>query len=50
MASVADIVLAESEISLLVIKERYYRDTAQWELMREAYHPDASKTWVDIQW
>ena len=40
----------ECRIRSLLIRERYYRDSCQWERMRDAFHPDTSKTWVNIQW
>jgi hypothetical protein len=40
----------EIEIKSLLIRERYYRDTCQWEKLRGCYHPDASKTSIDISW
>lgn len=40
----------ESEIKSLLIRERYYRDTAQWEELRRSYHPDAGQTRIDISW
>ncbi|KAL3481050.1 hypothetical protein BJX99DRAFT_254028 [Aspergillus californicus] len=39
-----------TEITTLLKRERYHRDTAQWHLCREAYHPDASKTFIDVSW
>ena len=42
--------LDEARIRSLLIRERYYRDTAQWERMRNSYHPDNSKTWINITW
>ncbi|EAA59564.1 hypothetical protein AN7910.2 [Aspergillus nidulans FGSC A4] len=39
-----------AEITNLLKRERYYRDTAQWELCRDAYHPDASMTYIDVSW
>ncbi|KAF2171024.1 hypothetical protein M409DRAFT_18997 [Zasmidium cellare ATCC 36951] len=43
-------VLAECEIRSLIIKERYYRDSNQWQKLRGCYHPDASRTWLNISW
>ena len=40
----------ESEIRSLLIRERWARDTCQWKKLRDAYHPDASKTCVNITW
>ncbi|KAL4809154.1 hypothetical protein BDV18DRAFT_95084 [Aspergillus unguis] len=41
---------AECEIRSLLVRERYYRDTAQWAKLRDAWHPDASKTRIKISW
>lgn len=41
---------SESEIRSLLARERYYRDTRQWQRLRESYHPDPSKTMIDISW
>ncbi|KAF1969101.1 hypothetical protein BU23DRAFT_653745 [Bimuria novae-zelandiae CBS 107.79] len=38
------------EIANLLKRERYYRDTAQWDLCRAAFHPDGSKTYVNVAW
>ncbi|KAK5046467.1 hypothetical protein LTR84_008270 [Exophiala bonariae] len=43
-------VLDDLEIKSLLIRERYYRDTCQWDKLRSCYHPDASKTFIDISW
>lgn len=40
----------ELTIKSLLIRERYYRDSAQWEKLRQSYHPDASKTLLNISW
>ncbi|PYH77646.1 hypothetical protein BO82DRAFT_386526 [Aspergillus uvarum CBS 121591] len=37
-------------IQSLLIRERYYRDTNQWAKLRSSYHPDTSKTRIDITW
>ncbi|KAL3442488.1 hypothetical protein BJX65DRAFT_299000 [Aspergillus insuetus] len=42
--------LDEVAIKALVTKERYYRDSAQFDALRECYHPDASQTCIDITW
>ncbi|KAI3331780.1 hypothetical protein HD806DRAFT_169385 [Xylariaceae sp. AK1471] len=42
--------LTELEIKSLLVRERYYRDTAQWQKLRESYHPEASKTHINISW
>ena len=43
-------ILAEACIKSLVVRERYYRDSCQWEKLRECYHPDASQTDIGITW
>jgi uncharacterized protein YfcZ (UPF0381/DUF406 family) len=43
-------ILAEAEIKSLVVRERYYRDSGQWNKLRNSYHPDASKTSINISW
>ncbi|CAI7670863.1 unnamed protein product [Penicillium pancosmium] len=40
----------EQQIKSLLIRERYYRDTCQWEKLRGSYHPDASQTHIEISW
>lgn len=40
----------EMEIKSLLVRERYYRDTCQWEKLRRCYHSDPSKTLIDISW
>ena len=42
--------LQELEIKSLLCRERYYRDTAQWQKLRDCYHPDAGRTRVEISW
>ncbi|VUC24153.1 unnamed protein product [Clonostachys rosea] len=42
--------IQDCEIKSLLVRERYYRDTAQWQKLRESYHPDASKTSINITW
>lgn len=39
-----------AEIAHILKLERYHRDTAQWDLCRAAFHPDASKTYVNVAW
>ncbi|ORY16144.1 hypothetical protein BCR34DRAFT_557793 [Clohesyomyces aquaticus] len=39
-----------SEIADLLKRERYYRDTAQWDLCRGTFHPDESKTYINVAW
>ncbi|KEF53434.1 uncharacterized protein A1O9_10409 [Exophiala aquamarina CBS 119918] len=46
----AEILLAEVEIRHLLVRERYYRDTAQWTKFRESWHPDASHTKIQVSW
>ena len=45
-----DKVLAAAEIQALIISERYYRDSEQWDKLRASWHPDDSKTRVNISW
>ncbi|KAI5460725.1 hypothetical protein BGZ63DRAFT_454925 [Mariannaea sp. PMI_226] len=40
----------EFAIKSLLTRERYYRDTCRWENLRASYHPDASKTNINISW
>lgn len=40
----------DGEIRALLCRERYARDTCQWQKLRDSYHPDASRTLVDITW
>ena len=42
--------LDDFDIRSLVVRERYYKDTFQWENWRKTYHPDPEKTWIDIAW
>ncbi|KAG8528339.1 uncharacterized protein KY384_007257 [Bacidia gigantensis] len=37
-------------IANLLKRERFYRDTAQWELCRATFHPDASATHINVAW
>lgn len=39
-----------SDIIALLKRERYHRDTAQWDLCRAAFHPDAEQTYIDVSW
>ncbi|KAF9887165.1 hypothetical protein FE257_010419 [Aspergillus nanangensis] len=50
MSAALEKALVENEIKSLLVRERYYRDTNQWEKLRSCYHPDASKTHIDITW
>ncbi|KAJ5632772.1 hypothetical protein N7490_009111 [Penicillium lividum] len=43
-------ILIESEIKSLLVRERYYRDTCQWEKLRACYHPNALNTHIEITW
>ncbi|CAD6591691.1 MAG: hypothetical protein ASARMPRED_005554 [Alectoria sarmentosa] len=31
-------------------RERFYRDTAQWDLCRATFHPDAAETYINVAW
>ena len=42
--------LTELEIKQLLIKERYFRDSCEYDNLRECYHPDASKTYISNSW
>lgn len=37
-------------IANLLKRERYYRDTAQWNDCRATFHPHASQTYVNVAW
>ena len=37
-------------IANLLKRERYYRDTAQWDLCRDSFHPDAAVTYINVVW
>ncbi|KAG5927467.1 hypothetical protein E4U42_002218 [Claviceps africana] len=37
-------------IAHLLKRERFYRDTARWQLCRSVFHPDASKTYINVTW
>ncbi|KAF9885861.1 hypothetical protein FE257_012333 [Aspergillus nanangensis] len=50
MTPAVDKYMQESEIKSLLVRERYYRDTCQWDKLRACYHPDASKTHIEITW
>ncbi|KAE8332946.1 hypothetical protein BDV39DRAFT_215935 [Aspergillus sergii] len=43
-------ILTEAQIKSLLVRERYYRDTCQWKELRDCYHPDTSKTHIEITW
>ncbi|KEF58347.1 uncharacterized protein A1O9_06273 [Exophiala aquamarina CBS 119918] len=38
------------EIRSLVLRERFYKDTFQWDKWRRTYHDDDEKTWIEIAW
>lgn len=38
------------ELRSLVLRERYLKDTQQWEDWRDCYHSDSSETWIEIAW
>ncbi|KAI0124111.1 hypothetical protein BJ170DRAFT_686480 [Xylariales sp. AK1849] len=38
----------EARIVSLLKRERYYRDTRQWDKLRRCYHPDASRTRIAV--
>lgn len=40
----------ELQIKSLLVRERYYRDTSQWRKLRAAYHPESTKTHINITW
>ncbi|KAL3483022.1 hypothetical protein BJX62DRAFT_249965 [Aspergillus germanicus] len=42
--------LDEMAIKAIVTKERYYRDSALFDALRECYHPDPLQTFIDITW
>lgn len=37
-------------IANLLKRERFHRDTAQWDLCRAAFHPKASTTYINVAW
>ena len=37
-------------IANLLKRERFHRDTAQWDLCRAAFHPNASMTYINVAW
>lgn len=37
-------------IASLLKRERFYRDTAQWDLCRATFHPDAAETYINVAW
>lgn len=37
-------------IASLLKRERFYRDTAQWDLCRATFHPDAAVTYINVAW
>ena len=40
--------LDEFQITSLLKRERYYRDSRQWQKLRNCYHPDPSKTRIEV--
>ena len=40
----------ESEIASLLRRDRFFRDTFRWPEFRDCWHPDSSKTLVDLTW
>lgn len=50
MAPAIDEVAQDYQIKSLLVRERYYRDSCQWDKLRDSYHPDPSKTHVEISW
>lgn len=40
----------EFEIKSLLLRERYYRDTQQWDKLRNCYHSEPSNTSIKISW
>lgn len=40
----------ELEVRSLLTRERWYRDSCQFEKLRGCYHSDATKTKIDISW
>ncbi|GAB7333981.1 hypothetical protein MBLNU13_g06085t1 [Cladosporium sp. NU13] len=40
----------ELTIKSLLIRERYYRDSAQWDKLRQSWHPEANTTSLKISW
>ncbi|KAL9083799.1 MAG: hypothetical protein Q9165_008358 [Trypethelium subeluteriae] len=39
-----------TDIANLLKRERFYRDTAQWDLCRSAFHPHAPTTYINVAW
>ena len=37
-------------IASLLKRERFYRDTAQWDLCRATFHPEAALTHINVAW
>ena len=37
-------------IASLLKRERFYRDTGQWDLCRATFHPDAAATYINVAW
>ncbi len=47
---VTDSLLDDFVIRSLVVRERYFKDTEQWDAWRSTYHSDPKQTWIDIAW
>jgi hypothetical protein len=45
-----DKLLTKFQIQSLLVQERYYRDTLQWEKLRQCWHPDPTQTNIKISW
>jgi hypothetical protein len=43
-------IIDEIEIKSLLVRERFYRDTFQWQKLRNSYHNDAAKTTINVSW
>lgn len=39
-----------AEIANLLKRERFYRDTAQWDLCRAVFHPNTPITYINVAW
>ncbi|KAK4500578.1 hypothetical protein PRZ48_008767 [Zasmidium cellare] len=40
----------EAAIVSLLKRERFFRDTSQWDKCRDEFHPDARKTFINVSW
>lgn len=45
-----DQLIHELNIKSLLVRERFYRDSAQWEKLRQSWHSDATATSLKISW